>query len=316
VNAQKDASALAREIFHGSAFGVNQRLVEDVLIERAIGVIEEAAERVGGENAANDIRRRLERATPEMVVLAAITKTALKGREQDVNIARIRDVSVHAQRVGDIPPAEREKRFAVYKKILEDNWQKKGQEAAAEALHGLEEGFLRSDTEFFELQIAGKPVAFMRFDQRPDLGLNDLYGGSFNVIPELAGSALGSVFLHETLREKGKDHRLHVHVLATDRLASVYVEEFGFTITGLEREPSATGESVSWFKIERAPGGEKPPAISSSLYIGSQADMSGALDWVEDVTNDAIITNYIMDKASGRIQMRAVPKTSQRQAAA
>ncbi len=316
VSAQKEATALVEEVFQGQGFGLNQRLVEDTLFARATTTLEQVAENVRRGMSTHEVERSLERATPDMVVLAAVTKAALKGHEADARVSEIKNVSVRSTRVEDMEPHERDERYQAYRQILEENWRKKGEAAAAEALHGLEEGFSRPDTEFFELLIVGKPVAFMRFDRRPDLGENDLYGGSFNVIPELAGSALGSVFLHETLREKGKDHRLHVHVLAADRLGSVYVEEFGFMITGLERDPSSTTSPIAWFKIERAPKGEKPSTATPSLYIGSQNELPAALDWVENVTNNAVITNYSIDKLTGRIQMRAVPDIKKKPATA
>lgn len=304
-NAVKTAQQIEEEVFSGSKSTVTRKQVEDVLFTQVIKTIDQITQATLANHPVDEAIHSLERANPDMLLLAAVTKTSIKGREKETTLAELKDVSLHSYRINELPLRDREHKLQEYKQILEENWASRGAAAFMQALHGLEEGFEQPATRFFELRIKDQLVAFLRFDERPDLGDGALYAGSFNTVPTLKGSALGSLFFHEVLRSEGRDCEIFAHVLATDPVASVYVEEFDFSIVGLERDSAADGSQVPWFRIARAPNGRKQGDVSSVYLSSSSTDRATELlEWVDQQTQTgAHIIRYAREKGSSSVRM-------------
>ncbi|MEK7655153.1 MAG: hypothetical protein AAB386_00520 [Patescibacteria group bacterium] len=239
---------------------VDRRSIEAHLLARAKQLINVAAAKAGEtrndvERSSRELVQQLEGYRTDMIVFAAVFKE-IAGSEKNINFAEWKRTSIDLVDPQTIASNEREKLFDECKSVLLENWSEKGVDAAQGAMHGLEEGFAKKEfpTRFHFLKQDNHIVAFLRFDERPDLGKNVKYAGSFNVIPALKNASLGASFFRETLAVEGKGCSIVAEALAADRATSLYVEDFGFEITGVERYKTKDGKEVAWFSIKRAAG--------------------------------------------------------------
>jgi ribosomal protein S18 acetylase RimI-like enzyme len=200
-----------------------------------------------------DIVARLSNIETDVILLASVVRGAKELTGKPLAISELAGLSIRSVTPQEVESNERGATVNKMRALLDSNWTDKGKDAAAGAREGLENALRNPEgkTRFYILERDGKLLGFMRFDDMPDLGKKTRYAGSFNVIPSLQNASLGSAFFRETLASEGKDHTVLAHALATDRAASLYVEDFGFVITGVERDKVKNGKEVAWFSIRR-----------------------------------------------------------------
>ena len=249
-----------------------------------------------------DVDRVAERYKSDMLLLASVFKTAYKGKEDRVDFSALKGLSVVDVDPQTLAPPDRKKMFAELKDVLMENWKDKGVDEAQFALHGLEEGFNgpKGRTRFYTLRKAEETIAFLRFDARPDIGPDVVYAGSFNVQPGLRGAALGSALFHRVLDHEANAHRIQAHVLASDRVASSYVEDFGFAITGVEHEKHAGGQTSVWFAIERDDQRRSTKESAQKKTFDLPREQATMLAWIEQITEGGknIIDHYSLVRTS------------------
>lgn len=90
-----------------------------------------------------------------------------------------------------------------------------------------------TETHFYVLKKSGEIAAFLRFDHRDDLEPGAYYGGSFNMRPDLRGSAIGEVFMQRTLQKEAERHVVYANVVPDAVVGARYVED-GFVIRGID----------------------------------------------------------------------------------
>lgn len=293
--AERASEDLIAEIFVDKGKDVDYGRVNEELLSRA-------KEMLAKPHGAQTVRD-LERYKSDMLLLASVFKAAYKGKEKQADFNAFKGLSVDAFDPQELAPAERERLLAKMKGVLFANWKGKGADETQLVLHGLEEGFTgtKGRTRFYRLKKDDETIAFLRFDARPDLGDDAVYAGSFNVQPGLRGAALGSALFHHVLDREARTHRVFAHVLATDRVVSNYVEDFGFMITGVERELHERGKESVWFTIERDDalraelGGERE---QKSFTLPDEQDR--LVEWIGEETagGEKVVANYVLSRDS------------------
>ncbi len=316
----KTAEELQKMFLSDSSRPIDAHSVQEQLIERGRLIIHAAAQRIAQAkdpaDAAEALQQELERFRSDVVLFAAVFREATKG-SKTAEFKEWKGVSLETVDPQMLGTAERKKLFEGCKDVLLANWAEKGIDASAIALHGLEEGFEKKTnrTRLHLLRRDESVLAFVRFDERPDLGANALYAGSFNVDPAARGSSIGSAFFHETLKTEGKDHDIRAHVFVDDRVGTSYVEEFGFVITGVERDQATDGSTTDWFTIRRDESlNRKLKTKSIEAPMGKMFylpdDREAMMEYVrEEVSKGNVITRY-RSRKDGKREVRELTSES------
>lgn len=314
------AEELQRSFLSDSSKPIDVHSVQEQLIERGRSIIHSAAQRIAQAKdpvvAAEVLQQELERFRSDVVLFAAVFREATKG-SKTAEFKEWKGVSletVDPQMLGTI---ERKRLFEGCRDVLLANWAEKGIDASAIALHGLEEGFEKKTnrTRLHLLRRNESILAFVRFDERPDLGTNALYAGSFNVDPAARGSSIGSAFFHETLKTEGKDHDIRAHVFVDDRVGTSYVEEFGFVITGVERDQATDGSTTDWFTIRRDESLNRRLAtkaveapVGRVFYLPD--DREAMMDYVREETSKGNVITRYRSRKDGKREVRELTSES------
>ncbi len=305
---------------HAASPRIDVSAIKEQLIDRGRSIIHQAAFKIERAinltDAAAQLQDQLRRYRGDVVLFSSVFREATKGSKHTEfrDWSGVRIESLDPQKIS---PLERKRLFERCEDVLRSNWADKGIEASATALHGLEDGFAKkkAPTRFHLLRRNDEVIAFVRFDERPDMGDNVRYAGSFNVDPAARMSAIGSAFFHEVLKEEGKNRDIRAHVLIDDRVAANYVEEFGFVITGVERDSSPDGSTTDWFTIRRDEAlNERLFAKSSehqqdetSLQIKSfhlPQERDQMMEWVRAQTNEGRVISRYRSRQEGKKEIR------------
>jgi hypothetical protein len=184
----------------------------------------------------------------ELVLFSSIFKDAFKGTgEMDFEAMKGLDVETKHGNTLD------QDTQAAMLAIFEANWK----EQKPEALTTLRNGFLKKltdspETQFHVLKKDGRVVAFIRFDERPDLEPGALYGGSLNVDPSLRGSAIGEAMMKAAVDEAAREHVIYADVFPELQVGMKYVEDLGCVITGVEEvQVDDSGKTTTRLLLKR-----------------------------------------------------------------
>lgn len=208
------------------AFEINRRVTSVLTAAGDSAAIKDSLEAPTKQQALEKITQQ----GNELVLFSKIFKDAFKGTKE-MNFDQIRGVTIEVEKGGEINAEAKDQMLAIF----EANWQ--GQKP--ELLPALRQGFIKKleeaqDTQFHILKKDGRVVAFLRFDERPDLEPGALYGGSLNVDPALRGSAIGEAMMKAVIDETAKEHTIYADVFPDLIVGTKYVEELGCVITGVE----------------------------------------------------------------------------------
>lgn len=260
---------------HGRA--IDRGKVNEEILVRAKEVLALCAKELqgAGENPVTgaDILQKLESVQKDTVLFASLFKTMAKGRE--VDFRELRGVTFEQKRPVDMSETEKKEMTD----ILKENWRTQKASVADWVEAGFEKKLeaANHDTRFYVLKKDGKVMAFMRFDERPDLGANALYAGSLNVSSGLRGSALGEAVLRNTVDQEAKRHVVYGDFFPEISAGTMYVEQMGSVVVGVE---------------EVAVGGQ---GQKESRYLMMRDDRQNAVFKTWTMSKDAII-----EMANGR----------------
>lgn len=116
--------------------------------------------------------------------------------------------------------------------IIEKNWS--NQDERKIVFSGLEKGLHSPDTIFEILRYKGEIISFLRFDRGYDeQNTPTSYFGSFNTDSNFQGAAIGDVMMKECVNSEAELSTIKAHCFSTNRVASKYIEDAGFIITGI-----------------------------------------------------------------------------------
>ena len=238
----------------------------------------------------------------ELVLFANIFRDAFKGTA-NMDFEQLRGLSVDTEHGGRIDQQTKEQMLAIF----EDNW--RGQKP--EALPALRQGFLQKlehgeQTQFHILKKDGRVVAFIRFDERPDLEPGALYGGSLNVGPSLRGSAIGEAMMKSAVDEAAKEHVIYADVFPELIVGTKYVEDLGCVITGVE-EISLGGKTVKRLLLKRNDqenanykrAGKNAQTITLDIGRGVE-DMLKVIE--QQTKSGQVATRYFADPANPNLR--------------
>jgi len=180
----------------------------------------------------------LDRLREDIVVFASLFKTAYKGKEGEVDFAQFEKFELVTSTPAELSKPERKRDRDQMEEILRGN--RKGQDigVAIISARSLREKLnpKNAKTQFYLLRDKSESelIAFVRFDERPDLGKNALYAGSLNVHPAWRGSAIGKSFFGQIVDQEAKEHKIFAHAAPDTEVGTSYVEDNEFVITGVD----------------------------------------------------------------------------------
>ena len=266
--------------------------------ERANAILLSIGKRGAAKEATGEeILARLSQIEADVVLLASVIRGVKELTGKPIALSELAGLSVRSVSMPDMKPDERRRIEKDMFALFDSNWADKGKDASVLARKGLDNAIRNQEgaTRFHLLERNGKLLGFMRFDDRPDLGEGVKYAGSFNVIPALQNASLGSAFFRETLTAEGRDHAIVATALASDRAASLYVEDFEFVITGVERDKIKDGKEVALFSIRRGENADEKTKKRKEFPKNSKVfdNLPAFLTWVEQESKRGkVISRY------------------------
>jgi N-acetylglutamate synthase-like GNAT family acetyltransferase len=239
--AEKTAEELAQEFFAKDQQAINQGKVSDLLLARAKGFLQE----VSREQDEKTVLDQLEQTKAEMLLFAAIFRTAFKGKKEPVSFEAIRGLELRSVSPDQISEEEKNEMLAIAKA----NW------ARLPTMIDIVTGSLKeklakenAQSRFYLLKKDKDLVAFCRFDDLPD---GTRYAGSLNINPAVRGSAIGETMLRSVLDQEAQGHVIRAHVFPDSEVAMHYVEKSGFVISGIDDLPQKDGSMEYNFELLR-----------------------------------------------------------------
>ena len=182
---------------------------------------------------------RLSSLERENALFASVFRVAFKGKQAKEAFQQVRGLTFDAA----LPARELDERSKKEMlKIFDLNWADQDQIAARSFKASLESK-LQSEsdaTKFYVLAKQSEVMAFIRFDDRPDLGEGAVYGGSLNVHPAFRQSGIGEAMMQKTIDEVAREHVIHAHVVPDAVVGTAYVEQMRCMITGVDLTKDAT----------------------------------------------------------------------------
>lgn len=246
-DAQDNVTNILREKLQNpdSATIEMERELRNELLSRA-GMFFESAAKASKSGSSSSIDAVLSRYEKETVLFASFFKTLHAEIGNDA-LYNVRGLSLGIERGARVTRDEREE----MEKIMRLNWIKEGKEVVDQVVSEFNASLTgeRGDRSFLHiLKKDQKVMAFIRFEERPDLGPGAVYAGSLNVRTDVRGSALGEVLMHEAVLGEAKDHVIHAYVDAKAEVGVAYVEKLGAVLEGVDVE--TRGETtMHWLKL-------------------------------------------------------------------
>ncbi len=246
-DAQDNVTNILREKLQNpdSATIEMEQELRNELLSRA-GMFFESAAKASKSGSSSSIDAVLSRYEKETVLFASFFKTLHAEIGNDA-LYNVRGLSLGIERGARVTRDEREE----MEKIMRLNWIKEGKEVVDQVVSEFNASLTgeRGDRSYLHiLKKDQKVMAFIRFEERPDLGPGAVYAGSLNVRTDVRGSALGEVLMHEAVLGEAKDHVIHAYVDAKAEVGVAYVEKLGAVLEGVDVE--TRGETtMHWLKL-------------------------------------------------------------------
>jgi|GEM_PF-2222994 len=190
--------------------------------------------------------KKLAQKGTELELFAKVFGDAFKGSKETA-FESIRGISIETHNADELEEHEKDQMLTMHA----ENWRSQKPEAYKKLRASLETALTNPSTAFYTMKKNNDLVAFMRFDQRPDLGEGVVYAASLNVKPEMRGSAIGEVFMSAAFAAEAKDHILKADFFPEFVVGTKYVNEMGWVITGVEEVSVGDGRTAQQFIIER-----------------------------------------------------------------
>lgn len=210
------------------AIDIERKTLKHELLRRAASILKAADTASEDSNSlAEEILVSLDRYETDLLLFAAVFKTACKGRT-DIHLEDFKALHLSIRKPTDIPESTMQEMV----RIAKENWKNDPTigtlpvDALVKKLQGT-----NSDSDFYLLEKDEDLLASMRFDHLPS---GDLYAGSLNVNPVLRGSAIGEAFLNASLEQASENKTIRADFFPQIDAGMMYVDRLGWMIDGVE----------------------------------------------------------------------------------
>lgn len=246
---------------------------------------------------------KLQKLNHEIVIFAGLFKT-LFDLKNKVDFSEVQGLKLQIKSLSELIPEEKNQ----MEEIIFANWVETAktpeQKTLGETVVAGFKKYLESTTysELYILKKDNKIISFLRFDEIPGRP-GHKYAGSFNVDPQLRGSAIGSAVMEETLMREQERSVLEATVNPNIDVAMNYVEEIGFVIT--KTLPNYLESGNTFFEIQcdkkmQAAAISRQVSIEDivthnlfDFFVFADADKTAAVQKVEAMTREGyMVTRY------------------------
>jgi ribosomal protein S18 acetylase RimI-like enzyme len=220
-----------------SAFKI--AVITERLMQRAAGLIKDWGKDPQAIGAGE--LRELDRVKAGIILFAAAFKEVSKGKK--IDLAEVAETSLENVEGKNITADDRLK----MKEIFNNNWRMYSEKIWNKIRKSFEFS-LEGDSKFYILRRDEDIVGFLRFEETPR---NTLYAGSFNILPEVKDSSIGSALFDRAIEREGATRTIEAVVHDKHPMLRHYINGFGFKIVG--EIPNYEGTGERFYKIERPP---------------------------------------------------------------
>lgn len=191
----------------------------------------------------SNIKQELNKISERIILFASAYKTAAE--HGALNLDEIRGAELTVQKAADLSPADRNKILEIYK----DNRPSYPQELLNKTTEDLAKALNDPNKRFYLFKIDGELTSFLRFDDLPD---GKKHIASFNVRPEVKGSAIGAALLQKALELEGWQSEIEGEIYQHHPKLESYLEFFRGLDFTVSEEPAPYGDTGKLFyRIKR-----------------------------------------------------------------
>jgi len=238
VSLADEAEAEIRQFFvsAGGPERVAAQSVTGEILKRAAGMLAKFAEAKKGEEPTTEINQKLDAIRRDIVLFAAIFKTAFKGKER-VDFSDVRGLDLQSS---DSSRLGRED-IAAMRRIFHDNRAELSPEFAEFRVREEFDPVMKeAGHKFYLLKKDGEIICFARFDE---LANGNLYTGFINTRPDVKGMAIGNAFLKEALAREAPGRGVELNVRTENPAQRLYAR-LGFAVIDQYINPKSGKEYV------------------------------------------------------------------------
>lgn len=193
-----------------------------------------------------EMLKELSNIKKDAIFFASMFKTAYKGKKNvDFNEIKGLDFSIRTSSMLDKNDQDE------ILKIIRNNYANNPEQQRV-VLDGVKKSFNNKDkTRWYILSRKdkgkgpAKMTSFIRFDEKDN---GNLYAASFNVEPQLRGSALGEAMYNNAVNSEAKVHKILGRVEMAKKISLYYIEKGGFVVDGIIIDKKT---KIPYFKIIR-----------------------------------------------------------------
>jgi len=190
--------------------------------------------------------KRMEKLNKEAVAFAGVFKTLAKGNDK-IDFAQIVGLDMRVFDPEALGEKERQELERGMEQIVAANWEKQDSQAAQKVIEGFKEHLKEPGVEFDVLKKDGKVIAFVGYTPDPE-NPGHAAAHSFNVDPKYRGAAIGEAMMVNSLKRAAEKWTLHATAHPSIPIGTRYVDDIGFSFTGVVRDYEGTG--VDFYTME------------------------------------------------------------------
>ncbi|MFA6131045.1 MAG: GNAT family N-acetyltransferase [Patescibacteria group bacterium] len=253
--AQKETNILMAEYLKETP-NVDPAKIERLLMERAQRFLENFVEGKTAASSREELLKALEETQTDLVILSAILRTTLK-ENPDLGFDILKDIEFGGYTGEEIDDEDKQEMI----RILEKNWAPKGKNFTEFVSEALRTPLMNNDPNdiFYVLKRDNDILTFMRLEKKlEEDGSSYLYGGSFNVNPDVRGSGLGETMMKTVIDEQARTNRIRVDSEIGTDASIMYIERYKLHVVGAKTYDTPLGQFRSMI-LERNDAEEYPP---------------------------------------------------------
>ena len=269
--------------------------VANEIAKRACIILKDLSHTATQEQDAAGLIKKINETKRDVVIFSSFFKAIFK-RKETIDFAEVRGLDFQKLPIDWLDDGTKKEMLEIARK----NWQpmgRAGNGVVEEFAHTLNHGH---GTDFYILKKDGKVVAFIRFDEpQPN---RHRYAGSFNVAPAYHGSAIGEAIIKNALSREAGSFILDATVHPQIPVGTRYVEDVGFTITGVVPNYHDSGEAFLKITCDK---------ISNQQYITKEAQQQQLIaqhisnDWQKQIGHGVIVLKFDPAKENDQV-IRAI----------
>lgn len=247
VYANTEEILAAADIKSGENLEPVRAKVNDQLLDRARNILHIASNALQGKQSIpeaeeQDVLEELQRTKASTAAFCTVFKALFKGKTLDSALENVNGLT-YEESVKPRDIADEDKRHML--EIFKENW-KDQDPVLAEVFYDLLKKKLESQDGtcvFHVIRKNSEVMAFIRIEDHSTTTKDQVYVGSLNVHPDIRGSGLGDLVMHEIESRVTRHEAVLAQVAPRAEVASAYVEKLKFVITGVDTLHSLSDSS-------------------------------------------------------------------------